>query len=606
MSFRTSLFRTSVLTAGVLAGLTSSLLAAPSPRTVIHGNVPALTTISNSLGAINPSQKISLTFALPLRNQPQLKQMVSDLYNPNSPRYGQYLSLQQFTAAYGPTQDDYNAVIAYAKAQGLTITGMHPERTLLDVSGSAAVVEQAFGIQINNYQSPYGIIYHAPTSEPSLPTAIAGKLIGLVGLDNSVQRISNLEQQKTDAILTGNTPVAAGSGLFGGLIPSDIRTAYNLDGTGLDGTGQTLAVFELDNYTPKDILRYEQAFKLPVVPLENVLVDFSDPKFPKKPGPGTDEVVLDIDMQIALAPKASKLLVYVSPNTNQGVVDTYQQIATDDRAQSVSTSWGLWEDLYFYIDPKTGFPTYSNQAGIENQSFLQMAMQGQTIYAASGDNGGLDPYDNSPTAFFTQDPASQPFVCGVGGTTLTVAKPGTDEAYVSETTWNELPARGVAGGGGVSLYWPIPSYQTNAAAFAPASTSVSQFDRNVPDVSLNADTRTGYLLYISGQGFTIVGGTSAAAPLWAGFNALVNQGRAQAGKGPIGFINPALYSFGPGGVNRFTQAGGAVTDHYALDFHDIADGSNNIPYPAIPGYDLATGLGTFNGQNLISDLVALP
>jgi kumamolisin len=182
-----------------------------------------------------------------------------------------------------------------------------------------------------------------------------------------------------------------------------------------------------------------------------------------------------------------------------------------------------------------------------------------------------------------------------------VKSPGKDLTYLSETTWNESPGRPLAGGGGASIFWPIPDYQKAAAKLAPASSSVSQFSRNVPDISLNSDTRTGYLVAVTdpaaGPTFAIYGGTSAAAPLWAAFNALVNQGRAQAGKGPIGFINPALYALGPGG---------AQASRYAADFHDIKDGSNNIPYPAIPGYDLATGLGTFQGPSLAGDLIARP
>ncbi len=610
-----SLLRTSVLTAAALVSLTSALLSAPaqaapqSARIALPGGTPSLAAVSSLSGPTDSAAPISIDISLPLRSRPQLNQLLSDIYDPSSARYGQYLTPQQFAAQYGPTQADYNAVIAWARSQGLTVTGTHPEHTLLGVSGSAATVGAAFGVQLYDFESPSGRIFHAPLSAPTVPSGFSGRISGVIGLDNATERTPNLRRQEPVSVLAGGS-TEQGSGPLGGLTPKDLRTVYNLNKTGLDGSGQTLALFELDSYTVKDVLRYERTFGLPIVPLENINVDTTDSSFPRVPGGGTSEVILDIDMQIAFAPRASKVLVYVGPNTGQGSLDTYQQIATENRAKQISTSWGLWEDNEIGADANGTF-IVSPSVNAEDQIFLQMAVQGQTIYSAAGDNGGVDRYDASPTAYFAQDPAAQPLMCSVGGTTLTVAKPGVDETYKSETTWNAGSYLAGAGGGGVSIFWGLPSYQKAAATLSHSvSPSVSIYARNVPDVSLVSDPGTGVDVYVTdpatGPNYYTYGGTSDASPMWAGFTALVNQGRAQAGKGPIGFINLALYSFGPGGVNRYTQAGGAVTDHYALDFHDIADGSNNIPYPAIKGYDLATGLGTFNGGNLLNDLVALP
>jgi subtilase family serine protease len=604
----TSFFRTSLLSAAALTGLSAALTAAPlTSRVTLSGHVPALASVSEPMNPTAASVQISLAISLPLRNQSTLQQNLQDLYNPKSVHYHHYLTPQQFALTYGPTQANYNKVIAWARSQRLTVTGIHPEHTLLDVSGPASRVEGAFGVQLYDYISPSGRSFHAPLSEPSLPASVAGVVRGVVGLNNAAVAFPNLTKKPVTSVLEGKS-AGAGTGPGGGLTPKDIRTAYGLDNTGLDGSGQVLAVYELDSYTSRDILRYERAFGLPIVPLENILVDKTDPMFPSKPGGGTGEVVLDIDMQIALAPKAAKMLVYIAPNTPQGGVDCYQQIASDGIATSVSTSWGLWEDNLIGIDPTTGYPAVSAVAGIENQIFYQMALQGQTLFSAAGDYGGVDPYAGSPTAYFAQDPAAQPLVCGVGGTSLTVANPGVDEHYVSETTWNaDGKYLDGAGGGGVSIFWPIPSYQKPAAALAgavaPGGSSVSQYARNVPDVSLNSDPATGYSIYVTdpktGPKYYVYGGTSCAAPLWAGFSALVNQSRAQVGSGPIGFINFALYSL-------FTDANSNVLPSYFNDFNDIADGSNNIPYPAIPGYDLATGLGTFQGGNLLADLTLFP
>ncbi len=577
--FRTSL-RTSLLTAAALSALSSALLAAPAPtRTALPGGVTPLVSVSQPLGATPPTAKVPLAISLPLRNQAQMQQLIQDLYNPSSSRYGQFLTPAQFAAQFGPTQADYNAVIAYAQSQGLTVTRTHPERTLLDVSGSASAAQAAFAVTLRQYAAPDGTVFHAPDSAPSIPASLAGRISAVCGLDTSAKRTTNLQQRQPAA-----ASVPPGTGLGGSVVPTDIRTAYNLTSTGLTGAGQTLAVFELDTYTPKDVLRYERNFFLPVVPLQNVLVDSTDPNFPLYPGGGTAEVVLDIDLQIALAPKAAKVMVYIAPNTDQGVVDNYQQIATDNQAKSISSSWATFEDRV------SGTSLFG-----EAVAFEQMALQGQSIFTSAGDTGGLDTGTGQLSA---GDPSGQPFVCSVGGTTLSVQSPGVNENYLSETTWND--ALNSAGGGGVSIFWPVPFYQKNAAtltANAYPDSGVSATMRNVPDISLNADPNTGYLIYVTdpaaGAGYFQYGGTSCSAPLWAGFAALVNQSRANAGKGTIGFINPALYSFGPGGANA---------SRYSLDFHDIADGSNNNPFLAVPGYDDATGLGSFDGANLIGDL----
>ena len=581
-----SLFRTAALTAAALAALSSALLAAPAqPRTALPGHFSPLAAISTPLGKVSSISPISLAISLPPRNQAEMNQLLSDLYDPASERCGQFISPSEYADRFGPTVADYNAVIAFAKSHGLKVTRSYPERTLVDVSGPAAAVQAAFQVSLRQYQSPNGVVFHAPDAAPSVPAALAGKISAVSGLDSGIVRYPQI-QRKGSAEIMNSAPQAPGTGLGGALIPTDIRTAYNLNPTRLNGTGQTLAVFELDTYTSKDILRYERNFGLPTVPLENVLVDSTDPNFPLYPGGGTAEVILDVDLQIALAPKAAKVLVYIAPNTDQGVVDCYQQIATDNRAKSISSSWATFEDQV------SGTSLFG-----ENVAFTQMALQGQSIFTSAGDSGGVNRRTNELSA---GDPSGQPYVCSVGGTTLSVQKSNVNENYLSETTWND--GRGSAGGGGVSIFWPIPQYQKKAAiltANAYPNSGTSATMRNVPDVSLNADPNTGYLIYVTdpkaGGGYYQYGGTSASAPLWAGFTALVNQSRAIAGKGPIGFPNPALYSFGPGGVNA---------SRYSADFHDIADGSNNIPFVAVPGYDNATGLGSFNGAHLIGDLTS--
>ncbi|MBI3555898.1 MAG: hypothetical protein HY074_06525 [Deltaproteobacteria bacterium] len=357
-------------------------------------------------------------------------------------------------------------------------------------------------------------------------------------------------------------PSRAGSGVGGGFTPADVRLAYNVPVTAV-GAGQTLAVFELDGYTASDVDAYESAFGLPAVPLQNILIDGAT----GAAGSDAGEVTLDIELMAAIAPSAQKILVYESINTDQGVLDGYARIASDNIAQTVSTSWGSSEE--------ESTPAFLES---ENAIFLQMAAQGQTVYAAAGDAGA---YDDGST-LSVDDPASQPYVVAVGGTRLTTNATGH---YGHETSWNTGSSATGAGGGGISAAWSIPSWQSGIAT---ATNTASTTMRNVPDVALNADANTGYAIYVNG-GWHTYGGTSCAAPLWAAFTALVNEQRDAKGLAPIGYVNPLLYQIGQ-------------SKQYAANFFDIADKSTNLYYPAVTGFDNATGWGSFNGAGLLATL----
>jgi kumamolisin len=210
-----------------------------------------------------------------------------------------------------------------------------------------------------------------------------------------------------------------------------------------------------------------------------------------------------------------------------------------------------------------------------------MALQVQSMFAAAGDFGA---YDNESN-LSVDDPGSQPFVVSVGGTHLEAS----GGSYVGESTWNAGSPEAGAGGGGVSAVWTEPGWQSGVATGQNMASSTM---RNVPDVSLNADPAVGYAVFVAGS-WQVIGGTSCGAPLWAAFTALVNQARAEHGLGNLGFPDPGIYAIGKG-------------SRYSADFHDIQDGSNNLYYPAIPGFDDATGWGTINGQNLFQDLSTEP
>ena len=544
----------------VIAGLMGTLAGRGAMAVVLGGNVGAQDMVS--LGGLAPkgianvqpvehvasSTNISLAFVLPLRNQDDLAAEIKRIYDPKSSEYRHYLTPDTFAAKYGASAVDYDTLKRYVVANGFTVTGTSSNRLILDVSAPASTVERVLGVHLNTYNQN-GLLVRYPDSDPKVPAFIASAITSIEGLDN-VPALRPHYVQKSP--FSPDVITSHGSGPGGGMSPANIIGAYGLSSVAQDGTGQTMALFELDGYSASDITAYENNFGLTHTPLQNVLVD----GFNGLPsgGGGVAEVTLDIELMIAVAPNATKLMVYEAANNWSAIIDEYNRIATDNQAKQISSSWGLTE---LWVS--------SGTRNAENAIFQQMAAQGQTIYAAAGDSGARD--DGSTLS--VDDPASQPYMCGVGGTRLSIS----GNNWSSEATWS-------GGGGGISQVWSKPSFQTGYGS--------SSSMRNVPDVSLDADPNTGYSIYVGG-GWQIYGGTSCAAPLWGAFTALVNQARIGAGQGYLGLANTTLYAVG-------------ASSHYTADFHDIADNSSNGFYHAASGFDDATGWGTFNAVNLIPDM----
>ena len=356
----------------------------------------------------------------------------------------------------------------------------------------------------------------------------------------------------TQAAAPDATAYATGSGPRGNFIGKDFRAAY-APGVSLDGSGQAIGLFELDGYFPSDITAYERLAALPNVTLSNVLVD----GIRGNPSGNNDEVALDIDMAICMAPGISRVIVYEGNATLPN--DILNRMATDNLAGQLSSSWGFG----LQVD------------ATREQIYQQFAAQGQTMFQASGDFGAW-----SGPIF---PPSDDPLLTIVGGTSLTA---GAGGAWASETAWFD-------GGGGISTSYPIPVWQQGLSMSANQGSTAM---RNIPDVAAVADAVI-WLIANNGQEGT-TGGTSAATPLWAGFAALANQQAAAAGKPPIGFINPTLALIGQG-------------SGYNACFHDITTGNDTTSssptrFFAVPGYDLCTGWGTPAGSNLISALVFPP
>jgi len=536
------------------------LLCAPAVRGAgsqrLHGQVPAAVANLRPMGHLARTNHLNLAIGLPLRNQEALTNLLRQIYDPASPNYRHYLTPEQFTEQFGPTEKDYQAVIAYAEANGFKVTGTHPNRTILDVQGSLDVIEESFHVTMRTYHHlTEARTFYAPDLEPSLDLAVP--VLGISGLDNYVLPRPLLHKISSPNRTTNQAQPAAGpgSGPYGGYMGNDFRAAY-VPGVTLTGAGQAVGLLEIGcGFYQNDISAYENSCRQPNVPVRAVLLDGSG----GEPGIfGNDEVSLDIELAIAMAPGLSEVLVY------EGYIpdDILNRMATDNVAKQISASW------LYSVDPMTP------------QIFLEFAAQGQSYFNSSGDD---DAYLEGaiPTS------AADPYVTVVGGTMLTTAGPGG--AWVSETTWNF--GDGYGSGGGFSFGYLIPSYQTNIDMTANQGSTTQ---RNIPDVAMPADNC--YILFGNGGG-GMYGGTSCAAPLWAGFTALVNQRAAAAGKPPVGFINPAIYAIGSG-------------PDYTNCFHDITTGNNTnslcpTNYYAVPGYDLCTGWGTPNGQKLI-DALTIP
>ncbi|MGO8672106.1 MAG: choice-of-anchor tandem repeat GloVer-containing protein, partial [Capsulimonadaceae bacterium] len=640
----------------VVSGVTAVEAAARmGPPAITVGAIASATR----LGPTPASQEVKLSLVLPLRNTDQLQTLLHRLYDPGDSLYHHFLTSQQFTAQFGPTEDRVTGVEAAAQAEGFRVLDASPNNTIIHVQATASTVNAAFQVTLYNYVGSDGASFISCTS-PVVPTALAVNQVSVVGLDGSARlqhfmhvvgehAVAGGSNSATPSPLAGRagegsnsatpSPLAgrAGEGsksatpspLAGragegsklapspaldwadvgvgpapqtlkyysgdGLLPSDVYSIYDWSKPST-GAGQNVALFELSTWAPTDICDWESSVLLGASSLtpHAVVVDGSsnDPLVPD----AAIEATLDIDMVLLMAPGISNLYVYEAPidgDQTQEALDIYNKMATDNTARVISTSWGFSEvDWIPYID---------QFVVDEGQIFEQFAAQGQTLCVAAGDTGAYsDDFDFIPNVGLE---AAMPYVLSVGGTDLT---DGPGETYVSETSWADpgdttRGPLGTGGGGGISGYWPIPGYQIGA--FDPTiNTQGSLSNRNLPDVSLFADfDDNGYeILWTdvcgslgpAGTQYKLdVNGTSAATPLWGGLLAAVNAGRASAGLSGLGFANPAIYSLAE------------EPAAYANDFHDIDDGSTNMFYKAVAGYDNSTGWGSFQGDHIYTDLL---
>jgi subtilase family serine protease len=438
------------------------------------------------VGAVNADTEIEITFVLPLQNEDELDAFIEDIYDPKSVNYRGYLSSSEFCEKYCPSDVDVAQVKSYLEKNNFKVYEIAANNRLVHAYGTATDVNEAFRADLSNYvDSKTGEEFYAPGNEPVLPVAL--NVQAILGLENRVLMHHQSIPSKIKASSLDFSPY---------LTPENISSTYNLTEVSEKGAGQVLGLVEFGTYDMSDIRKYHSTFFGKKVPLsvKNVRVS----RKPITGGPN-GEVILDIELMHALAPYA-KIIVYEAPNTNIGSIAMLNKIGSTNLASVISSSWGACENNVLPVI-----------VSIESTIFMEMAAQGQTVVAATGDNGA---FCNKDGVLMIQDPSSQPYVTAVGGTTL-------ESINGPETTWWESN-RTIGGAGGVSIFWSIPSWQEPVMISA---TKGSTTMRNVPDVSLNAnpDATPYWVLYE--DLWYLLGGTSCAAPLWGAFLGLTNERR---------------------------------------------------------------------------------
>ena len=537
-----------LLLATVTMLLSASMDCLAQPRTLLTSHVRDVTVNGEApfVGKLPATQAMHIDIVLPVREG--LDSFLRELYNPSSPSYRQFLTVEQFTERFGPSQQDFKALIRFAKTNGFTVTGGSRDAMDVQLKGSVATIETAFHVTMGLYHDPIeNRNFYAPDREPTVDLPF--QLWHITGLDNYsiprralVRRDSNVNPPAT----TGSCPGASFCG-------SDMRAAY-YQGTALTGKGQNIGLLEFFGFDIADVnTYYKNAKQKRTAKVIGISADKkSSINCLASQGCDDTEQTIDITQALGMAPGVSAVYLYVSNNSDTAMLSSMS--SHKPLPLNLSSSW-FWTP----VDPKSDDPF-----------FMKFAAQGQSFFEAAGDGGAW-----RTTSMW---PMESPLVICVGGTDLTTK--GAGKAWSSETVW-------VDGGGGISPdHFAIPSWQKLKGVVTRANEGSTKY-RNGPDVSANSN----FSFYVCADQTTCsenqYGGTSFAAPMWAGYLALTNQQAAAHGDKPPGFINPTIYPLGLG-------------SGYHTDFHDITVGSNG--FPATKGYDLASGWGSPNTDGLINAL----
>ena len=549
----------SIALLAIVAAALFALFAVSTPsafakaQSLLTPHVVAATTNGQAafIGKLPANQSLHFDVVLALRDQAGLDNFLQAVYNPSSPNYRQFLTVEQFTQMFGPTQADYDALLHFAAANGLTMTGGSRDALDVQFKASVAAIETAFNVNIGLYHdSVANRDFYAPDREPSVDLPF--QLMHITGLDNySVPKnaLVRLPPGPKPPATTGSCPEASFCG-------SDMRAAY-YEGTALTGKGQIIGLLEFAGFDIADVnTYYKNAGQKRTAKVKGISTDGSSINCYANQNCDDTEQTIDITQALGMAPGVGTLYVYVG---NSGTALLSSMSSHKPLPLNLSSSWYDWAPV--------------SEFSSDDTYFKKMAAQGQSFFEAAGDSGA---WKSSQTD--TWWPMESPYVITVGGTDL-VTK-GAGKGWASETVW-------VDGGGGISPdLLPIPSWQKLKGVITKANEGSTKY-RNGPDVSANSN----FTFYVCADQRACTaneyGGTSFAAPMWAGYLALANQQAAAHKDKAPGFINPAIYPLG-------------LSKGYATAFHDITVGSNGLP--ATKGYDLASGWGSPNTDGLINAL----
>ncbi|MFC5582322.1 S53 family peptidase [Rhodanobacter terrae] len=594
------------------------------------------------LGSSNPAQTVNVTLVLGLHHQDALEQYIYSTVTPGNPAYHRFLTTAQFADRYGATADEISRVKSFLKQQGLAQAELLPNHLAIKVSGTIGQFDTAFHTSIHDYRAGDGSTFHRPNAAPSVPAELAGTLVVASGLNSEARyrshRVSALfppqPGARTNALVkgaaapatapcTGNPTATCTPGEF---TVGDVANRYNINPlykAGVNGKGSTIGIATLANFLPADAYSYWSTIGLAVKP-DRITQVHVDGGGPLGSAAGSGETSLDVEQSGGLAPWAD-IIVYDAPNTDAGFFDVFNQAVSDNKVDSLSVSWGSPE--IFYFPQLNGGVDFTDELLAFHQVFLEAAAQGISMFATSGDSGAYDTVralggsltDPVPPPLTADAPGSDPFITTAGGTTVPFSyafSGGPTASIGKESVWgwdyisNYFQANfgvditsevfSVGGGGGVSVFWPLPRYQQftfgtrrsekNQTLFLPAfgidyKLPANYRGRNEPDISLNADPEAGYSFVSSLDGaglLTFEGGTSFVAPQLNGISALLTQSTGHR----VGFWNPQVYFL----QNIFGYGSWSP-------FNDIRAGDNWF-YHGVPGYDQGAGIGTLNVRNL--------
>ena len=621
----------------------SVAVISPQPIRTLLGTVPQLVRSATDLGSLNPLRTLHVLLPLTLPSEHALERYVEAVYNPHSVHFHEFLSPGAFGQRFGAPAEEISGVARTLQRLGLHVETPAPNRLFVEATGAAALLESVFGTALHNFKLA-GRSFFANTRNIRLPSGLAGAVTGVIGLDD-IDRPTPKVHAGEPASRQAPEPSIGPIGQNGGATPCpaaiagvgytapQLATAYNFNGLyakGFLGQGMSAALVEFDDYHDSNVNALESCYHLQTPVTRRLVAGGSG----GPPASGEIEDMADITTMLEMLPKLAHLYVYVAPITSVGELQLYSSFVTDNFAPVMSSSWGNCEDLNSAADNRL-FAAITAEA----------AAQGQQIFDASGDSGSVDCSGifPSPTgdSISVEQEAAVPWVTGVGGTNLGERTANGLPGPRDEATWNDNGAAG----GGVSALWRMPSWQyaLPSARHAPGATRKpcgapkGQLCRAVPDISANADPAfgmqgnnvqfaddvgsPGYSIYCAtancsllglpvpddAGGWQPIGGTSLSTPLTAAAAVLWDQKAKAAHLDGLGLINPSLYRVA------------ADPARYARDFHDITKDSNSAQYDpadcpagcnphhlyaAAKGYDMATGLGSYDATHLGADLVA--